>query len=318
MKKKRMLVCGASGFIGRNVFEYFSQKEDWEVWGTYKTRNAIDSSNMICADFTKKEDAVRIVGEGFDVLVHAAADTKGIKMANEISFSDNILMNTNLIEAAHRYAVGQMIFLSCSWVYPMNLNRSVSEEDIDLDHGIYQGYFSGAWVKIAAEKLCESFARLGRTKYTVIRHSNIYGPYDKYDLERAHVFGATMTKVMNTQDNGEVIVWGDGRERRDFLYVSDLVHFIELALQEYHYQCETYNVGGGMSCSVEALVKKIIRASGKNLSVAYDNAKPTVSISIWLDIVKAWQHIGWYPEIWLDEGIKKTLDWYRTNIFHTA
>ena len=79
--------------------------------------------------------------------------------------------------------------------------------------------------KVYVEKMCEFFSRLGKTKHTVLRHSNMYGPHDKYDLEKSHVFGATVTKVMNSTD-GKVNVWGTGEEKRDLLYVGDLVDFI--------------------------------------------------------------------------------------------
>ena len=92
--------------------------------------------------------------------------------------------------------------------------------------------------------MCQFYSRLGKTKHTVIRHSNMYGPYDKYDLEKSHVFGATVTKVMESKD-GKVNVWGTGEEKRDLLYVEDLVDFIDTALNNQSSPYELFNVGLG-------------------------------------------------------------------------
>ena len=111
--------------------------------------------------------------------------------------------------------------------------------------------------------MCDFYSRLGRTKHTVLRHSNIYGPYDKYDLERSHVFGATVTKVMTAKD--KVVMWGTGEEKRDLLHVKDLCEFVESAIQKQKTNYELFNVGLGEAVAVRDLVQKIIDASGKDL-----------------------------------------------------
>ena len=103
--------------------------------------------------------------------------------------------------------------------------------------------------------MCDFFSRLGNTKYTAIRHSNIYGPYDKYDLERSHVFGATITKVMTAKK--EVVVWGKGTEERDLLHIDDLVNFVKLVIQKQKKKFQLFNCGVGYSISINNLVKKI-------------------------------------------------------------
>ena len=92
---------------------------------------------------------------------------------------------------------------------------------------MHPNYFGIGWTKLYIEKMCEFFSRLGVTKHTVIRHTNVFGPHDKFDLERSHVFGATVTKAM-TSTTGAITVWGTGEEARDLIYVDDLVRFVEL------------------------------------------------------------------------------------------
>ena len=105
---------------------------------------------------------------------------------------------------------------------------AADETDWDANVPMEPRYFASGWTKIYIEKMCEFLRRLGVTRHTVIRHSNVFGPHDKFDLERSHVFGATVTKVMTAAD-GKMVVWGRGEEARDLLYVGDLVDFVTRA-----------------------------------------------------------------------------------------
>ncbi len=314
MGKKRILICGASGFIGRNLFEYFSKRKDLEVIGTYHRRKFGNLNNLIQADLTKKPEVEKIL-KGVDILIQAAATTSGSKDIVEkpyLHVTDNVVMNAYLFQAAYEHNVSQVIFFSCTVMYPI-LNRPIKESDLKLDNGIYQKYFGVGWTKVYLEKLCEFYSRLGKTKFTVVRHSNIYGPYDKFDLLKSHVFGATVTKVM-TNKSGRIIVWGEGKEERDLLYVSDLVNFVNLVIDKQDYSFDIFNAGLGKSISVKDLVSKIIKASGKKLIVKFDRTKPTIATKLVLNINKAKRKFGWSPKISLDEGINKTLSWYRENV----
>jgi nucleoside-diphosphate-sugar epimerase len=161
--------------------------------------------------------------------------------------------------------------------------------------------------------MCEFFSRLGRTKHTVMRHSNMYGPYDKYDLERSHMFGATITKVMTSTD-GKINVWGTGEEARDLLYVEDLVKFVDCAIEKQENSYELFNVGVGKAVQVKDVVNKIITHSGKNLEIVHDLSKPTIPTSLFLDCTKAKEKLDWEAETDLDTGIIKTLNWYKENL----
>jgi len=312
--KKKILICGASGFIGRNLFETLSKRKDLEVWGTYLTEKFSDNPNIIRVDLTQKEEVIRATKD-FDIIIQAAAVTSGAKDIIErpyIHITDNLIMNSLIFQAAYDNHIKQVIFFSCTVMYPSS-KLPVKEKDLDLNSEMYEKYFGAGWTKVYMEKLCEFYSRLGRTKFTVIRHSNIYGPYDKYDLEKSHVFAATIMKIMNAKDN-KIVVWGAGIEERDLLYVSDLMDFVELVLEKQDYSFDLFNVGLGIAISVDSLVKKIISLSGKNLAIEYDKTKPTIATKLVLDISKAKEKFGWKPKISLDEGIKKTLDWYSKNI----
>lgn len=314
MKKKRILICGASGFIGRNLFERLSKRNDLEVYGLYHTKKFSNDHKLIKVDLTDRKNVQRVT-KNVDVIIQAAATTSGAKDIIEKPYfhvTDNLIMNALLFQAAFDNCVSQVIFLSCSVMYPQ-FSRPVKETDLDLNKEIYKKYFGVGWTKVYLEKLCEFYSRLGRTKFTIIRHSNIYGPYDKYDFEKSHVMGATIAKVM-TSKSDKIVVWGEGEEERDLLYVSDLVRFVEMVTDRQDYDFDIFNIGLGKSISVTSLVKKIIQLSGKNLSIVYDKTKPTIKTKLILDTSKARNKFGWFAEISLDKGLRKTLAWYEKNI----
>lgn len=315
MNKKKVLVCGATGFIGHNVIERLAGREDLELYGTYlKTEppaelRADRRLTLRQADLTNKEQVEAVV-RGMDIIIQAAAVTSGAKdivTRPYIHVTDNAVMNSLLFRAAFEHKVQHVVFFSCTTMYSPQ-PEPVREQD--FNHQIIDRYFGVGWTKVYIEKLCEFYARLGPTRYTALRHSNIYGPYDKYDLDRSHVFGATVTKVLTNTD-GAITVWGDGSEARDLLYVSDLVDFVELILARQTERFELLNLGCGKAVPIRELVSKIIRLSGKPLTIRFDTSKPSINFNIELNIDKACSKYGWQPKVDLDEGIQKTIAWYR-------
>ena len=196
-----------------------------------------------------------------------------------------------------------------------NPDRSpVKETDFSLDEEIHKNYFGVGWTKVYIEKLCEFYSRLGRTKHTVVRHSNTYGPYDKYDLEKSHMFGATITKVMQATDGDAITVWGDGLTERDLVYVDDVVDFIISAIERQESSYELVNVSYGRSFSVKEIVEKIIAFSGKSLNMKFDLSKPSINTKLVLNNDLAYSRFGWRPSHTIDAGIEKTIAWYKNSL----
>lgn len=317
MNKKKILICGATGFIGRNIAESLSKRDDMEVFGTHLNSKPLNHRKikMLNADLTNKEDVNKVV-EGMDIIIQAAATTSGAKEIFTKPYyhvTDNAVMNSLIFRAAYEYKASHIVFFSCTVMYQPS-DIPVKEDDFDANKDIFPTYFGVGWTKVYIEKMCEFYSRIGSAKYTVIRHSNIYGPYDKFDLERSHVFGATMTKVMTADDGGTITVWGSGEEARDLLYVGDLVDFVNIAIEKQESKFELFNVGYGSSVSVNDLVKRIIACSGKDTGIKYDLSKPTIKTKLCLDISKAKETFGWLPKVALGEGIKSTMEWYIKNM----
>jgi GDP-L-fucose synthase len=316
MSKKTVLLCGATGFIGRNLLEKYANDDRYHIRAVWHKKLPLIQYKVewISANLNNEEDVYHVT-DGVDIILQFAATTSGAKdIVNRpyIHVTDNAVMNSLLLRAAFDQGVEHFVFPSCTVMYQPQ-ESPTTEEDFDGNKRLLERYFGVGNTKVYIEKMCEFYAGLGKTKHTVMRHSNMYGPYDKYDLERSHVFGATVTKVM-TNETGVVNVWGTGEEERDLLHVDDLVNFVDAALTNQKEPFGLFNVGLGSAVPVIDLVKKIISASGYALSIKHDLSKPTIKTSLSLDCTKAAEELGWKPEISLDEGIQRTLAWYKENI----
>ena len=313
MSKRKVLVCGATGFIGRNIVERLAGRRDLDIHGVRFTRAATDVAGVTWhkADLRRAEDVSALL-DGVDVVIQAAATTSGSKDIvgrPHIHVTDNAVMTALLLGAAFEHKVGHFVYFSCSIMYPPS-DVPLAEDDWDAGLEMPAPYFGAAWTKVYGEKMCAFFADLGTTRHTVIRHSNVYGPHDKFDLERSHVFGATVTKCLTSTD-GQVRIWGSGEEARDLLYVGDLVDFVERALDGQETPFEIYNVGAGAAVTINDLVARIVTASGRDLTIEHDPGKPTIKTSLSLACAKAGRHLGWSPKVSLDAGIAQTIEWWR-------
>lgn len=313
--KTKVLICGATGFIGRNLTEQLSKRADFEIHAVRFQQPKYDCDYVTWhqADLRQPREIERVI-EGIDIVIQAAATTSGSKdIINRpyIHVTDNAVMNSYLLRAAFDHKVKHVVFFSCTVMYPSS-KKALAETDLDSNQRLHPNYVGVGHTKLYAEKMCEFYASISDTKFTAIRHSNIYGPFDKFDLDRSHVFAATISKVMTAKD--KIFVWGTGEEERDLLYAEDLVRFVELAIENQSQNYRLYNCGYGQAISVKELVHKIVAQSGKHLAIDHDLSQPTIKTSLHLDCSLAKQELGWIPEINLDEGIKRTLKWWKQNI----
>lgn len=313
--KKRVLICGATGFIGRNLTEQLSRRDDLEIHAVRFQRPEYACKNVVWhqADLRRPEDIERVI-KGMDIIIQAAATTSGSKdivSRPYIHVTDNAVMNSLLFRSAFEHQVKHVVFFSCTVMYPTS-DKALKETDFNANTPLHPRYFGVGNTKLYIEKMCEFYAGISETKFTAIRHSNIYGPHDKYDLERSHVFGATITKVMTADD--KISVWGTGEEERDVLYVDDLVNFVELAIEKQPEKYRLYNCGYGKAIAIKELVKKIVDHSGKNLKIEHDLSQPTIKTSLFLDCSLAKKELGWEVSTELDVGIIKSLVWWKENM----
>ena len=171
--KQKILILGATGFIGRNTAEYFATQSDFIVYGTYFNSSPLNHPDiqMLHADLTKHENVDRVI-EGMDIVVQAAAITSGIKdvASNPHKIiADNAIMNSLVFRSAFDHSTPHIILCSCTVMYHSS-DKSLRENDFDANREMYPNYFGGAWNKVYFEKMCEFYSRLGRNKYTAMRH----------------------------------------------------------------------------------------------------------------------------------------------------
>lgn len=312
---KKILVCGATGFIGRNIVEHFAMLGNVELHAVHFSRPPYACANVKWhqADLRSWDDVRRVLF-GMDVVIQAAATTSGSKDIVErpyLHVTDNAVMNSYLLRGACEAGVKQFVFFSCTVMYP-NSSTPLRESDWNPSVPIHPKYFGAGYTKVYVEKMCEFYSVVSPCAFTVIRHSNVFGPHDKFGLERSHVLGATISKVMTASD--QVEVWGTGAESRDLLYVADLVRFVELALNRQRAKYRLYHCGFGRAIRVTDLVDLIVKRSGRSLRIEYDVTKPTIQTSLCLDCSLAGQELGWVPRVSLEDGLDKTLAWWRKNI----
>ena len=316
--KKKILVLGASGFIGFNCLIHFANNKKYKKYnivGTYYKNKPkkIKGVKFVKIDLTDRNMSQSIF-KNTDILIQAAACTTGAKdIVNKpfMHVNDNVIMNSFVTKFSHQYKIPRVIIFSCTVMYKSS-KKPLRELDFDPNDQMYDKYFGAGWMKVFVEKMSEFYSRFKITKFTLLRHSNIYGPFDKFDLEKSHVFGATINKVVNTKETF-LKVWGDGKEKRNFLYISDLVSFIDLVLNKQKSYFEIYNLGSNKSISINDLVKNVIKLSKKKLKIKNLKNKPTLKTSIEISSLKAKKEIGWRQKISLKEGILKTLNWYKSN-----
>lgn len=309
----RILILGATGFIGRNLVEHFANLGHDVHAACYQSPKYYTHKVMWHRCDLRDAKEVKYLLSGMDIVIQAAATTSGSKdICNTpaVHVTDNVVMNAYIFRAAVEAGVKHVVFFSCSTMFS---NGEVTE-DSPID--IHPKYFGVAHTKLYNEKMCEFYSRVGETKFTVLRHSNIYGPHDKYDLEKSHVFGATVTKVMQAKDT--VTIWGTGEEARDLLYVSDLCDFVEVAVEKQTDKFKLYNCGYGIAITINDLVDKIVTASGKALVIQHDLSAPSIPTSLSLNCDKARAELRWWPKVTLDRGIEMTLEWYKGNIVHES
>ena len=309
-----MLICGATGFIGRNAIEFF--KKDYDI--TAVSREPWpdrDGITYIVADL-RVEDEVKHIFENqqYDVVIQAAATTTGSKDVVErpyLHVTDNVVMNAWIFREAMLNGVGHLLFPSCTVMYQPK-DYAQSEEDWNAEEEIYPSYFGVGNMKVFTEKMCDFYSRIGTTKFTAFRHSNVYGPYDKFDLDKCHVVPAFINKITNSKDVLEI--WGTGKAARDVIYIDDLINFMDACIKKQESAYELFNCGAGEAFSILDLANTIMDVQNKDLGIRFDTTKPDIPTTVILNCDKALEKLGWKPEVSLREGLKKTYEWYRENV----
>ena len=317
MVKKKILILGATGFIGKNILQFFVKQNKYKIFATYNKKPKLKYKNIVWikVNLTNPKKVEKLF-KNIDIVIQAAATTSGANViinSPQLHVTDNAVMNSYIMRACHENSVKHVIFFSCTVMYPHSRISLNENYNIQTDK-IYKKYFGVANTKIYVEKICEFYASLGKTKFTCIRHSNIYGQNDKFDLKNSHFFGSTIRKISSLKNNQTLEVWGKCEEKRDMLHIDDLLNFISKVINKQKKAFQIVNCCYGKSFKIIEIIKMIIKASKKKLKIIHNLEKPSIGVNILVDNKKAKKLFNWKPKIDIKIGILKTLKWYEKNI----
>jgi GDP-L-fucose synthase len=305
-KTDKIFVAGHRGMVGSALM----RRLEAEAFSNVVTRA------RATLDLTDESAIAKFFAEGRPhIVIVAAAKVGGIKANNDFPVEflvENLQIQNNVIRAAHENGVRKLLFLGSSCIYPKFAPQPIPESAL-LTGPLEQTNEAYAIAKIAGIKLCQAFSREYGANFISVMPTNLYGPNDNFDLETSHVLAALLRKAheAKTRKARELIVWGTGNPRREFLHVDDLASACLLLLEKYD-SPEIINVGCGEDISIHELAELVCDVVGFDGELAWDTTKPDGTPRKLLDVTKI-RALGWKPAITLRDGIRRTYDWFRAS-----
>ncbi len=298
-----VVVAGSTGLAGSAIANAF-EKAGQEVFGI--NRGVVDLLN-----FDQTNQFLNDIKPS--LVIDAAARVGGIGANNShpVEFlEDNVRIQANLMHASHNANVKRFVFLGSSCIYPRDCQQPIKEEylmtgPLEATNSAY------AVAKIAGIELVNSYRKQYGHNWISLMPTNLYGPRDNFNLDNSHVLPALIRRFVEAVEAGarEVIVWGSGSPKREFLHVDDLAQAVLLTAQSYDSALHL-NIGTGEDLSILELATKIAQISGFKGEILWNKSKPDGTPRKVLDVSRIRQ-LGWSPRVTLEEGIASTISWYR-------
>ena len=296
---KRVWVAGHRGMVGSALCRRLKSED----------------CHILTSDFDLRDQAATrqwIRDNGPEVIMIAAAKVGGI-LANDTNpadfLYDNLMIEANIIHAAHEASARKLLFLGSSCIYPKEAPQPIKEEAL-LTGALEPTNEAYAVAKIAGIKLCQAYRKQHGADFISLMPCNLYGPGDTFDEQNSHVIPALMMKAHEVKNSGEkeMIVWGSGQPLREFLHVDDLADAAVFALRNYS-SGQPLNAGSGEDISIAALAGMVAEVVGFKGDLVYDTKKPDGTFRKLMDSSRI-QNAGWQPRIPLKEGLKQSYAWY--------
>ena len=313
-KNKKIYIAGHNGMVGSAIL----RKLKSEGYSNFilRTSKDLDLRNQSQVNQFFKENRPEHV-------IISAAKVGGILANNTFRAEfiyDNLMIQSNLINSSHNFNVEKLLFLGSSCIYPKFCKQPMKEEYL-LNGELENTNEPYAISKISGIKMCESYYKQYNSNFISVMPTNLYGENDNFDLETSHVLPALIRKIHDAKQlkKNNVEIWGTGSPRREFLNVDDLADacifiFKNIDAVDLYDKMKIshLNIGCGEDISIKELALKIIDIIGFKGSISFDKSKPDGTPKKLLDISRL-EKIGWSPSISLDDGIKKTYDYYLKN-----
>jgi GDP-L-fucose synthase len=303
--ESRVYVAGNTGLVGSAIVRMLHMKGYTNIIST-------PSSHW---DLRRQEDVERFFRVNEPEYVYlAAAKVGGIGANNDYPahfIYDNLMIQTNIIDAARKFGVKKLLFLGSSCIYPKFATQPITEDQL-MTGSLEPTNDAYAIAKIAGIKMCQAYRKQYGFNAISLMPTNLYGPNDNFDLESSHVLPAMIAKFHAALDHSkywEVKLWGDGSAMREFLHVDDLAEACFVCMRDYN-ESEHINVGTGEDVTIKELAQTVADVVGYDRDINWDTTKPngTPRKVLNVDKIKA---LGWKPKISLKEGIKSTYEWYK-------
>jgi GDP-L-fucose synthase len=311
-KDKKVVVTGGSGFIGSHFLNELVKRGAKVKTHTYHSPLQVESNNIEVVpniDLTKLEDCIKLV-EGADYVIHCGgkvAHPSTVPTDVQIGLAQLNLIG-NVLEACAKTKVKKFLDLNSSTGYP-DIRKPLTEDEYWVDEP-YKSYYGYGWMRRYREKLMEHVSKFSGLHIALARCTAIFGPYDNFDLKTCHVVPALIKRHLSGED--PFTVWGSPDVVRDFLYVKDVVNGALLILEKGE-SMRPYNLGYGGGITIGEIVDTILKVTGQNPEVIWDETKPTTIPFRAVSTERIQNELGFKPTYTFEEGMKETIDWYTKN-----
>lgn len=305
-KNAKIYVAGHTGLVGSALVRELKKNG----YNNILTRTHAE------LDLTKQSEVENFFGKELPEYVFLAAAKVGGILANDKYsadfIKDNLVIETNIIDSAHKAGVKKLLFLGSACVYPKVTQQPIKEEYL-LTGELEPTNKAYAIAKIAGIVMCQSYHKQYGANFISVMPTNLYGEGDNFDLQNSHVIPAMIRKFHEAKENNlkEVVLWGSGSPTREFLYVDDLASACLFLMNNYN-DPEIINIGIGEDMSIAELANMVKRVVGYEGSIVWDTTRPDGTPRRLLDVSKI-KALGWNPEVSLPEGLQRAYVWYKEN-----
>jgi len=306
-KNSIIYIAGHNGMVGSAIWRNLTAKGYRNLIGASSQELDLRNQQSVRDYFQKQQP---------EVVIDAAAKVGGILANNDFPYQflmENMQIQNNLIDEAHRFEVEKFIFLGSSCIYPKFAPQPLKEEYL-LTNSLEPTNQWYALAKISGVKACEAIRKQYHKDFVSLMPTNLYGAHDNFDLNSSHVLPAMIRKFHEAKENNHdvVVLWGSGTPMREFLFVDDMAEAVVFALEN-QLPDSLYNVGTGTDVTIKELANIIQKIVGHTGSIIWDETKPNGTPRKLMDVAKM-NDLGWKHKVKLEDGIELTYHWFLKNI----
>ena len=317
LDNKKIFLAGSTGMVGTSILRFVTENCPTAkiVASRHDTEPIIKNSQIeyVEGDLRSVEDCRRMV-RGCDCAIMAASHAGGVGFTRQFPWEhmkENLLMDVQMLEAFRLENVKRIIFIGSAVLY-QEFEGSIKEEELDLNKEPHEAYFGYAWAMRFLEKLCQFLHIKYGIEIVIVRAANIFGPYDKFNPQMSNFIPAIIRKAVDKMEPFEI--WGSPEVTRDVLYADDFARAIVMMVDNDKIKFDIFNIGSGTKTTVGNVVEWALKyAHHEPKEIKRIENKPTTIKFRALDCHKVEKVLGWKPKYSIEEGVRKTVEWWMEN-----